>query len=442
MTTKPENVGILAIEVYFPKTYISQDELEDRDIELLGEDYRAKLKGKYTKGLGQTALAYCSDREDVVSIAMNAVSSLMAKYGLTEDRFGRLEVGTESAIDRSKSIKSFLMALFPHNHSLIGVDNTNACYGGTAALLNSLAWVESSQWDGRLALVVCADIAVYDEMSARPTGGCGAVAMVVGPNAPIAVETQLLASHFIHGYDFYKPDPQNPHPRVDGPLSLALYYECLDNCFLGYRAKQKSGRASIDDFDYVCFHTPFMNHIKKCCGRLVYLGDKSAEDAEELRATRSDPRFMSELSAKHRGVFNEKVLPSCLLSMFCGNGYTSSLYLAIASLVNAVELNGKRVLCFSYGSGCASTMFSLRITGDLSKMKENLNLQERLDKRIKKKVVEYEQSIKREHERYMEAPYTPKDPIEDLWDNIYYLDCVDDKWMRHYKKMSEKKECI
>jgi 3-hydroxy-3-methylglutaryl CoA synthase len=30
---------------------------------------------------------------------------------------------------------------------------------GTAALLNSVAWVESSAWDGRWAVVVCGDIA-------------------------------------------------------------------------------------------------------------------------------------------------------------------------------------------------------------------------------------------------------------------------------------------
>ena len=40
------------------------------------------------------------------------------------------------------------------------MDSTNACYGGTAALLNSLNWVESSGWDGRYAIVVAADSAV------------------------------------------------------------------------------------------------------------------------------------------------------------------------------------------------------------------------------------------------------------------------------------------
>ena len=41
---------------------------------------------------------------------------------------------------------------------------------------------------GRYALVVAADIAVYASGNARPTGGAGAVAMLLGPNAPLALE--------------------------------------------------------------------------------------------------------------------------------------------------------------------------------------------------------------------------------------------------------------
>ena len=71
------------------------------------------------------------------------------------------------------------------NTDVEGVDTTNACYGGTSALFNAVSWVQSQFWDGRLALVVAADIAVYASGNARPTGGAGAIAMLVGPNAPI-----------------------------------------------------------------------------------------------------------------------------------------------------------------------------------------------------------------------------------------------------------------
>jgi 3-hydroxy-3-methylglutaryl CoA synthase len=41
---------------------------------------------------------------------------------------------------------------------------------------------------GRYAAVIAADIAVYASGNARPTGGAGAAAMLVGPNAPLVLE--------------------------------------------------------------------------------------------------------------------------------------------------------------------------------------------------------------------------------------------------------------
>lgn len=130
---------------------------------------------------------------------------------------GRLEVGTETMLDKSKSTKTILMNLFAEsgNYDIEGVTSINACYGSTNALFNSLNWLESKSWDGRYAIVVSADVAVYPKGSARPTGGIGAIAMLLGPNAPIVFDT--VRSTFIdHVYDFYKPDPFSEYPTVDG----------------------------------------------------------------------------------------------------------------------------------------------------------------------------------------------------------------------------------
>lgn len=95
-------------------------------------------------------------------MALNVVSDLLEKYGLERTEIGRLEVGTESLTDKSKSTKTVLMDLFEGsgNSDIEGATVINACYGGTAALLNALAWVESDHWDGRFAIVVASDIAV------------------------------------------------------------------------------------------------------------------------------------------------------------------------------------------------------------------------------------------------------------------------------------------
>lgn len=84
------------------------------------------------------------------------------------------------------------------NFDIEGIDSKNACYGGTAALFNAINWVESNSWDGRNAIVVAGDIAVYAEGAARPAGGAGACAMLIGPNAPVVFDCQFGFSVIVY----------------------------------------------------------------------------------------------------------------------------------------------------------------------------------------------------------------------------------------------------
>ena len=69
---------------------------------------------------------------------------LVKKSGISYSDIGRLEVGTETLLDKSKSVKTALMRLFEEsgNSDVEGVDSTNACYGGTAALFNCINWAK------------------------------------------------------------------------------------------------------------------------------------------------------------------------------------------------------------------------------------------------------------------------------------------------------------
>jgi hydroxymethylglutaryl-CoA synthase len=117
------------------------------------------------------------------------------------------------------------MSLFESsgNVDIEGTTCVNACYGGTAALLNALNWVDSNSWDGRYGIVVAADIAVYADGPARPTGGCGAVAMLVGRDAPLRFDLRARTSYAAHVWDFFKPQMHSEYPTVDGALSEACY---------------------------------------------------------------------------------------------------------------------------------------------------------------------------------------------------------------------------
>jgi hydroxymethylglutaryl-CoA synthase len=261
----PEDVGILAVEMYFPKTYVAQERLEE---------YSQVSKGKFTIGLGQDQLAFVNDREDIYSMALTVVANLMDKYSIRYEDVGRVEVGTETIADHSKSVKSVIMQLFADsgNTSVEGIDNIHACYAGTAALFNSIAWVESSYWDGRYALVIAADIAEYASGPARPTGGAGAIAMLIGPNAPLVFERGLRTTHMEHAYDFYKPRLSSPYPVVDGHFSNVCYLKSVDVCYqrlLEKIASQEGRDADVNIFDYVCFHSPYNKLVQKSFARIV-----------------------------------------------------------------------------------------------------------------------------------------------------------------------------
>ena len=259
-------VGICAMEVHFPSFSIDQKELEK---------YNNVSTGKYTIGLGQDMMAFTGDREDINSICLTAVHGLLDKYNISPASIGRLEVGTESLIDKSKSTKTVLMELFAGsgNTDVEGATVVNACYGGTAALLNALLWTDSPSWDGRYAIVVAGDIAVYASGPARPSGGCGAVAMLIGRDAPLEINLKTRVTHACHVWDFFKPKMDSEYPEVNGALSQTCYLRALDDCYNRFVDKQSKalgkpfGSALVDQF---LFHAPYNKLVQKSFARIIF----------------------------------------------------------------------------------------------------------------------------------------------------------------------------
>ncbi|RWS01573.1 hypothetical protein B4U80_00477, partial [Leptotrombidium deliense] len=89
----PNDIGILAIEMYFPSSFVDQTELEEFD---------GVSKGKYTIGLGQTRMGFCSDNEDINSLCLTVTQLLLEKTGISPKEIGFLMVGTETMVDKSK----------------------------------------------------------------------------------------------------------------------------------------------------------------------------------------------------------------------------------------------------------------------------------------------------------------------------------------------------
>lgn len=450
-TERPRDVGILGMEMYFPKRCISEEDLEAFD---------GVSKGKYTIGLGQEYMACTDDREDINSFALTVVSSLMKKYNINPRSIGRLDVGTETIIDKSKSVKTVLMDLFEQhgNTDIEGIDSKNACYGSTAAVFNAINWVESSSWDGRNAIVFAGDIAIYAEGGARPVGGAGACAMLIGPNAPLVFEP-IHGSHMANTYDFYKPQLDSEYPQVDGPLSITTYLGALDASYARYREKwARSGSTSpaaqdpksacdMDDFDYPVFHSPYGKLVQKGHARLVYNDFVSHPNSSKHTAF---PRSFLELSASQSMLdksvektsisiaalaFKQTVLPGLTCAKRCGNMYTASLYGGLASVIANVhpeDLRGKRISMFAYGSGCASSFYVISVKGDTTEIREKMNLLARLNSTKIVPCEEYVAALKLREKNHNAANFTPEGSIENLWPGSYYLESVDARYRRKY----------
>lgn len=451
---RPKDVGILAVEVYFPRRCISEADLEVFD---------GVSKGKYTIGLGQEYMAWPDDREDINSFALNAVSGLLEKFNIDPKSIGRIDVGTETIIDKSKSVKTTLMDLFAAsgNFDIEGIDSKNACYGSTAALFNALNWIESSSWDGRNAIVVAGDIAVYAEGAARPAGGAGAVALLIGPNAPIVFEP-IHGTYMANTYDFYKPNLSSEYPEVDGPVSVVTYIAALDAAYSTFKEKVSKLLArtepnvehppfSIEDVDYAIFHSPYGKQAVKGHARMIYNDFITTPDASRFADIPNAESFLSithaaSLSDKNiektfinaaKASFAQKVDPAMSCSRRLGNMYTASLYGCLASLLSNVEpkqLLNKRVSLFAFGSGCAASFFTLRVKGDTSEIREKMDLINRLAQMKVVPCQEFIDALALREKNHNAVSYTPEGSVDNIWPGAYYLDSVDSKYRRKYLK--------
>jgi hydroxymethylglutaryl-CoA synthase len=392
---------------------------------------------------------------------------LLEKYNIDPKSIGRLDVGTETIIDKSKSVKTMLMTLFAAsgNSDIEGIDSKNACYGGTAALFNAINWVESSSWDGRDAIVVAADIAIYAAGPARPVGGAGAVAFLIGPDAPLAFGP-VHGTHMSNDWDFYKPDLSSEYPQVDGPETLQTYLGSLDRAYDAYRKKiatfasrgKANGTAnhvngtdlsktSIDDYDYVLLHSPYSKLVQKGFGRFLYndyLVDSQNEKYASIpanfaqldrKSTITNKDVEKAFGAYGKDVLSKKLEPTMDVVRNVGNMYSASLYGGLASLlsnVSSAELQGKKILLYSFGSGSASSVFSLNVVGDVSQLSEKLNLKKRLASMEVVPCQTYVESLKTREAMHSAKDVTPTGSLDSLFGGAYYLEKVDHMFRRTY----------
>jgi len=448
---QPNNIGILAIQVYIPHRAVLLSDLETAS---------NISPGKYTLGLGQHCMSFVSDNEDIHSISLTVVSQLLSTHNISPECIGRIDVATESSIDRSKSIKSVLMTLFHGlNHEIDGNDVTHACFGGYQALINSISWMESSFWNGKYALVVCSDIALYSDSAARATGGAGAIAMLIGHNAPLVIEPQLRSMWIEHTYDFFKPirNPPTEYPIVFGSETMNCFYKGIERCYKNLIQKNRSLRISSThnnntnnaenrmehdedalEIDYFLCHAPFNKLVRKSFAWLLYLENQDVDHNSTDKHTTHFQYYNRETELEwmesSQSEYRQKCEPADWFAKETGNLYTASIYASLAALVESQQqtLVGKRILMYSFGSGFASALFCIKVRGNVHEVIKGCSLQTMIESRVVVSAQEYFDAIHKREQLWATVDVEPKDSQASRGFYLRKIDAYGRRTYQHY----------
>lgn len=346
-------VGITALALATPRRYI--------DIEDLARA-RGVDPAKYTQGLGAREMAVADPGEDTVSLAATAAWRAIEAAGIDKAALGLVVVGTETGVDHSKPVASFVHGLLELPRAMRVYDTQHACYGGTAGLMAATEWIASGAAGDKAALVICSDIARYGVGTAgEPTQGAGAIAMIVAREpALLALDIGATGTSSTHVHDFWRPLGHR-EAQVDGHYSVQCYLDAVAEAHAGWKAAA-AARDISPALARVCYHVPFCKMAKKAHAHLGF------DD------------------------FETAVAPSLALCARVGNVYTGSLYLGLAGLLHAQAANlaRRRIGLFSYGSGCTSEFFSGVVADGAAERIAAAGLDEVLAAREQITVAEYE----------------------------------------------------
>jgi hydroxymethylglutaryl-CoA synthase len=343
-------------------------------------------------------MAVADPGEDTVALAATAASKLLHAHEVDREAIGMLVVGTETGVDHSKPVASFVQGLLGLPRSMRTFDTQHACYGGTAGLMAACDWIASGAAAGRSALVVCSDIARYGlETPGEPTQGAAAVAMLVSDRpALLQLDHGVSGVFSTHVHDFWRPLGRR-EALVDGHYSIDCYLAAVGGAYRMWRdeatrrdlltagASPRSAQLAR-----IAYHVPFCKMARKAHAQVRRL------ELEERNGGALDAEALAREEADGAASFEAQVAPSLLLPSRIGNTYTGSLYLGLASMLHAdaTALAGKRVGLFSYGSGCASEFFSGVVADSAAAVIARARLDELLATRTRIDVVEYERLMK------------------------------------------------
>lgn len=384
---KEMKVGIDSIAFDIPKLYLPiKDLAENRNIE----------PDKLIKGLGLHKMSFPDVHQDVVTMASNAALQLIQQENLHPSEINRIYVGTESGVDSSKPVASYVLSNLEGVFAEASfrncdvVDLTFACIGAIDGLQNCLDYIRLNPT--KKAIVIASDNAKYDlNSTGEYTQGAGAIAMLITANPRILSFSNEVGVSTQGVFDFFKPRryftkeealqlENNPEwnevleneiaiykeqPVFDGQYSNQCYINRICEAYAHYKSESNQAGKLYENWTNILMHLPYCYQ-----GRRTFI-EIFAKENPELLETQSGETTKEKIKAlaksqEYMSLINEKILPSEIASGQVGNIYTGSIFLGLLSTLchhfrEKSDLTNAKFGFVAYGSGSKSKVFEAEV---------------------------------------------------------------------------------
>ena len=372
---------------------------------------------KLEKGLGLLKMTLADSHQDTVVFGANALTKLIQDNNIDLNEVARIYVGTESSIDSSKPISSFLIALMEQKfgENILSecdvVDFTFACIGGVDAMQNCIDYVKLNPT--KKAIVVTTDLAKYDlNSTGEYTQGAGAVAMLITSNPRIIAFENNWATSTKGVFDFFKPyriiskhtitgndtneawfdnleaeiEIHKEQPVFDGQYSNQCYMDRTRNAYFSFKKLKQTTETIYNSWESIIMHLPYAFQGRRMLSEIYALDaqDKIISGEETPAEYQNKLKEISK-SYEYKNFVNQKLMPAELASSLIGNLYTGSIFMGLLSTLahfydSNKEITGSKFGFLAYGSGSKSKVFEGIIQPDWKTAISNCNLFETLEK--------------------------------------------------------------
>lgn len=396
---------------------------------------------KLEKGLGLLKMTLADAHQDTVVFGANALTKLIVENNIDLSKIARIYVGTESSIDSSKPISSFLIALMEQKFGentldeCDVVDFTFACIGGVDAMQNCIDFIQLNPT--KKAIVVTTDLAKYDlNSTGEYTQGAGAVAMLITANPRIIAFENHWATSTKGVFDFFKPyrtvlketitgntenqpwldnleaeiEIHKEQPVFDGQYSNQCYMDRTRNAYFSFK-KLKASKATVyNSWESIIMHLPYAFQGRRMLSEIYALdaantiitGDESPQEYQNKLKEISK-------SEEYKNFVNQKLMPAELASSLIGNLYTGSIFMGLLSTLahfydTKKEITNSKFGFLAYGSGSKSKVFEGTIQPDWKTAIASVKLFETLENSVEINFDTYEKLHKKEQQTSVNKP--------------------------------------